>query len=100
MPKFLSKIKNAGNTCLRGWVSTIDLLVIPCLLELLLNIANIFYKTSYLNQEVNCTEPSPSVRGPCKKVILRDCPRYKAAADDRMAEEDGSGRVHDLDRKF
>ncbi len=24
----------------------------------------LFYKTSYLNTEVNCTEPSPSVRIP------------------------------------
>ncbi len=23
-----------------------------------------FYKTSYLNEEVNCTEPSPSMRVP------------------------------------
>jgi hypothetical protein len=23
----------------------------------------LFYKTSYLNEEVNCTEPSPSARG-------------------------------------
>ncbi len=25
------------------------------------NIINLFYKTSYLNEEVNCTEPSPLV---------------------------------------
>jgi len=26
-----------------------------------------FYKTTYLNEEVNCTGPSPSVRVPCIK---------------------------------
>jgi hypothetical protein len=25
----------------------------------------LFYKTSYPNEEVNCTEPSPSVSVPC-----------------------------------
>jgi len=26
----------------------------------------LFYKTTYLNEEVNCSEPSPSVRVPCR----------------------------------
>jgi hypothetical protein len=29
----------------------------------------LFYKASYLNKEVNCTEPSPSVRFPCKLAL-------------------------------
>jgi hypothetical protein len=33
---------------------------------LILKIIFTFYKTSYLNEEVNCTEPSPSVSVPCK----------------------------------
>jgi hypothetical protein len=33
------------------------------------NIINLFYKTSYLNEEVNCTEPSPLVRIPWTKYM-------------------------------
>jgi hypothetical protein len=29
-----------------------------------------FTKQAYLNQEVNCTEPSPSVRTPCPNLNL------------------------------
>jgi hypothetical protein len=29
------------------------------------NIINLYYKTSYLNEGVNCTEPSPLVSIPC-----------------------------------
>jgi hypothetical protein len=43
-----------------GSVSTVDLLVLTCLdLFYMENI--FFYKTSYLNEEVGCTVPSPSV---------------------------------------
>ncbi len=31
------------------------------------NIIYIFHKTSYLNEEVKCTQPSPSVSIPCKR---------------------------------
>ncbi len=49
-----------------GRISTIDLLVLTNLdqLILVLNIFFLFYKTSYLNKEVNCTEPSTSERVP------------------------------------
>ncbi len=33
------------------------------------NIIYLFYKTSYLNEEVNRTEPSPSVRLPCLFIV-------------------------------
>jgi hypothetical protein len=43
-----------------------DLLELANSDQLLLMLNNVFlfiYKTSYLNEEVNCTEPSPSVCG-------------------------------------
>jgi hypothetical protein len=42
------------------------------------NIIFLFDKTSYLNEEVNCTEPSPSVRIPC--YILNDNEKYVYAS--------------------
>jgi hypothetical protein len=48
-----------------GLISTVDLLVLTSLGQLLLILKVLFiYKTSYLNEEVNCTKPSPSVRVP------------------------------------
>jgi hypothetical protein len=51
----------------------IDLLVLTSSYLLLL-VQKIFFlfscKTTYLNKEVNCTEPSPSVRVPCKCKYL------------------------------
>jgi len=56
-----------GNTHWRGMFSTVDLLVLTSL-DQLLWILKIyiysFYKTSYLYKEVKCTEPSPSVSIP------------------------------------
>jgi len=46
--------------------SMADLLELANSDQLLLMLNNVFlfiYKTSYLNEEVNCTEPSPSVCG-------------------------------------
>jgi hypothetical protein len=57
-------IPGAGNPHIRGRISTIDLLVLTSSDQLRL-ILCIYYKTSNLNVEVNCTEPSPSVRVPC-----------------------------------
>jgi hypothetical protein len=50
----------------RGRHSTVDLLVLTNLYQLLsiLKILFTFFKTSYLNEEVNLSEPSPSVRLP------------------------------------
>jgi hypothetical protein len=45
----------------------VDFLVLNSLDQLLFeneNIIYVFYKTCYLNEEVNCIEPSPSVRVP------------------------------------
>jgi hypothetical protein len=57
----------AGNPYWRGGLSTVDLLVLTSS-EKLLFILNLyfflFYETSYLNKEVNRTEPCPSVRVP------------------------------------
>jgi len=52
---------------LRGRISTLDLLVLTCLDQLLLIMKILFfsfYKTNYLNEEVNCTYLPPSVRVP------------------------------------
>jgi hypothetical protein len=45
-----------------GWLSTEDLLVLTSLDQLLLILETLFTfnNTSYLNEEVNCTKPSPS----------------------------------------
>jgi hypothetical protein len=48
-------------------ISTVDLLVLTSLDHLLFIVKLyffLFYKTTYLNEEVNRTEPSPSVRVP------------------------------------
>jgi len=52
---------------LKGRLSTVDFFVLTSLDELLLilqELFDFFYKTSYLNEEVNSTEPSPSVSVP------------------------------------
>jgi len=55
----------AGNPYWRGRISTIELLILTSSNQLLfvlkLCIYNLFYETSYLNKEVNCTEPFPLV---------------------------------------
>ncbi len=50
---------------LKGRLSTVNLLIVTNLDQhFLIIIFFLFYKISYLNEEVNCTEPSPSVRVP------------------------------------
>ncbi len=55
-----------GKPCRRGRVITVDLLVLSSVDQLLLKmqILTTFYNTSYLNVEVNRTEPSLSVSVP------------------------------------
>ncbi len=56
-----------GKSFWRGRLSAVDLLVLTSLDQLFIyieNIINLFYKTSYLNEEVNCTEPFPLVSIP------------------------------------
>jgi hypothetical protein len=53
---------NQGSLTEGGRLSTVELLV-PTSYDQLIFI--IFYKTSYLNEDANCTETSPSVRLPC-----------------------------------
>jgi len=57
-----------SNSYCRGRrISTVDLLALTRSDQPLLRLQIHFYiliKTSYLNEEVNCTEPSPSVRLP------------------------------------
>ncbi len=56
-----------GNTYWRGRISTVDLLVLSSSDKLLL-IVNIRFYLLQNNKEVNCNDPTPSVRAPC----LRD----------------------------
>ncbi len=61
-------MSSAGTSYWRGRLSTVDLRVLASLNQLLFYIEIIiilFYKTSYLNEEINCTEPSPLVSIPC-----------------------------------
>jgi hypothetical protein len=55
-----------------GRLSTVDLLVLTSLDQLLLivDIIYLLYKTSYFNEEVNCTEPSPSVSIPWSLICF------------------------------
>jgi hypothetical protein len=49
-----------------------DLLVLTILDQLLFVLkisSTCFYKTIYFNEEVNCTEPSPSVSIPCSSLF-------------------------------
>ncbi len=52
--------------------STIDLLVPTSLYELLLTMQTLytFLQISYFNEEVNFTEPSPSISVPCRSLWL------------------------------
>jgi len=60
---------------LRGRFDTVDLLVLTSLDQLLLIMkilsTYLFYKTSYLNEEVNCTKPSPSVSILWRRVTVK-----------------------------
>jgi hypothetical protein len=49
-----------------GWLNTVDLLVLTSFYKLLLNIQILytFFNTRYLNEEVNRSEPFPSVGVP------------------------------------
>ncbi len=51
-----------GNTYWSGRISTVDLLVLTSSDQLILIHKNSFHKTSFLNEVVNCTDLSPSVR--------------------------------------
>ncbi len=56
-----------GNPYRRERVSTVDLLVLPSLdpLIFIIKLFLLFYKKSYLNEEVNRTDHSPYVSLPC-----------------------------------
>jgi hypothetical protein len=59
-----------GKSYRRGRISTVDLLVLTNLGQLLLIIQTFFtfYETNCLNDEVNCAEPSPSVSVPAQTL--------------------------------
>jgi len=61
LAKGLTLMLIAGNPYRRGRISTVDLLALTKSFQLLfiyMNIYFLFYKTTYLDVEVNCTEPS------------------------------------------
>jgi hypothetical protein len=51
-------------TIIQGRLSTVNLLVLTSLDQLVFILKIFFYNTSYLNEEVTCTEPSASVSVP------------------------------------
>jgi hypothetical protein len=57
---------HAGKSYRIGKLSSVDLLVLTSSVQLLskLKIVFTYFKTSYLNEEVSCTEPSPSISIP------------------------------------
>jgi hypothetical protein len=60
----------SGNPYPKGRISTFDLLELTSLDQLIFKMKKYFplyYKTSYLNEEVNRTEPSPS--GWCSLIV-------------------------------
>ncbi len=63
---------NQGILTERGRFSTVDLLALTSLNQLLFTLKIyivLFYKTTNLSEEMNCTEPSPSIRVPCFNVL-------------------------------
>ncbi len=60
-------------SCSRGRLRTGDLLVQTCLEQLLFELRILFTfvtKQANLNEEVNCTDPFPSVSIPCTHTLL------------------------------
>ncbi len=88
-PLFLAKSNicnrvKAGKLYCTGRLSTVNLLVLTSLYKLLFYNENIlyilfFHKTSYLNEEVNCTEPSPSVSIPWSRCLHADMITLRAS---------------------
>ncbi len=68
----------AGKSYWRGRLSTVDLLVLSSLDQLLFlwKYYLPFYKTSCPNEEVNCSEPFPSVSIPWYWSFRWSCSRY------------------------
>jgi hypothetical protein len=51
----------------KGWINPVDLLVLTTTNQLLFKqklYFSFFYETTYLDEEVNCIEPTPSIRNP------------------------------------
>jgi len=63
----------AGKSFWRGRLSTVDLLVLTSLDQILILLEilfTFFYKTSYPTEEINCTQPAPSVSIPLVQIHL------------------------------
>ncbi len=75
----------ARNSYWRGRIITVDLLVLISLVQLLFieSIIDVFYKTIYLNEVVNCIEPSPQKVFPGKEFLLKGKDHYSHHNDDR-----------------
>jgi hypothetical protein len=63
-PAFM-QVQSTRESSLKGWISTVDLLMPIGSDELLF-----IFKTIYLNEEFNCTKPSPAVDQPMDHVKL------------------------------
>jgi hypothetical protein len=66
-------MRSPRNTYRKGRPTTIDLLLLThsdkLKLILILKTSFTFYKTRYLNEEVKCIEPCPSVSVPCAMYL-------------------------------
>ncbi len=72
-------------------ISTVDLLVSRCL-DLLLFILKLYfviYKTTYLNEEINCTEPYPPARVPCFQLCI-SCNIYLNQTSGQIEKTEGN----------
>ncbi len=75
----VSRMNYPGNSYRRGSLSTVDLLVLNSLDQLLVKMQILLTfstKTSYLDEEVNCTEPSPFSKA--SRVLSHMCAKIKA----------------------
>ncbi len=92
-----------GSLTKGGKLSSVDLFVLTSLEQVIFILKIIFTsfcKTSYLNQEVNCTEPSPSVWLPWIQPHLQASNMLKTLVEDKHSSL-LAGRVSDeLNKKF
>jgi len=81
---FLGDTLSPGNPNCSGRVTTVDLLVITTSIQLLSIQKNdifTFFRTLYLHEEVNRTEPSSSARVPCSLLLTERGEGEREAAE-------------------
>ncbi len=86
-----------------GWTNTVDLLVTTSSdqwLFMLKKIIFLFYKTSDLYEEGNCTEPFPSVRLPRRLCFVGHPRSKKSRVMDLLRGSSPFPRIHNLHNNF